>query len=100
MTMMTTLGRETLSIVDLYHFCIMNLILFSNTEEELAVFNAIMKLERGFRAVVKACSTDARSFLGLIYLVSGYMRTISMFKLFFVRSLTFRVVVEATIPRN
>jgi hypothetical protein len=44
------------------------------SEEELATFKAIMKLERGFDKVVDACAADADVFLALIKLVSDYMR--------------------------
>lgn len=55
--------------------------IFRYTEEEAYVFRRIMKLQRGFPAVVKACSIDARAFVGLIGLVSNYMRLVSVIQL-------------------
>jgi hypothetical protein len=40
-------------------------------EEEIEAFEAIMRLERGFKMVVNASATDADTFLLLIGLVSG-----------------------------
>ena len=48
------------------------------TEEEIKTFEDIMKLERGFKNVVKACATDTDTFLLLIAQVSDYMRVISL----------------------
>ena len=45
------------------------------TEEDLALFRVIMKLERGFGKVVDACAADTDVFLALIKLVSDYMHT-------------------------
>ena len=47
------------------------------SEEEVAIFHAIMRLERGFEKVVEACASDTDVFLALIRLVSHYMRAIS-----------------------
>ena len=45
-------------------------------ETNLAIFYAILKLERGFENVVDACAADTDVFLSLIKLVSHYMRAI------------------------
>ena len=49
---------------------------FRFSEEEQELFQAIMKLERGFDKVVDACAADTDIFLALIKLVSEYMRVI------------------------
>lgn len=41
------------------------------TDEEIKTFEAIMKLERGFKGVVNACAVDTDTFLLLIGQVSS-----------------------------
>jgi hypothetical protein len=47
------------------------------TDEEVNMFNSIMKLERGFKGIVQACITDTDAFHLLITEVCDYMRHIS-----------------------
>jgi hypothetical protein len=47
--------------------------IFRYTEEEIKAFSSIMKLERGFRAIVSACSGDVRHILALINKVGPFI---------------------------
>ena len=60
----------------IYAHIFISCIVLRYSEEELKIFHAIMKLERGFEKVVEACATDTDVFLALIRLVSHYMRAI------------------------
>ena len=42
------------------------------TDEEIKTFEAIMKLERGFKSLVNACAADTDAFILLIGQVSGH----------------------------
>jgi hypothetical protein len=48
-------------------------LIFRYTEEEIKAFSSIMKLERGFRAIVSACSGDVRHILALINKVGAFI---------------------------
>jgi len=50
-----------------------NLNVFRYTEEEMKAFSSIMKLERGFRTIISACSGDVRHLLALINKVGTYI---------------------------
>lgn len=49
---------------------------FRYTDEEIEAFKSIMRLERGFRTIVSACTGDVRHLLALINKVCVYMRDI------------------------
>jgi hypothetical protein len=44
----------------------------------MKAFSAIMKLERGFRTIVSACSSDVRHILALINKVGAFISTLSL----------------------
>jgi len=48
----------------------------SYTDMEIEAFKSIMRLERGFRTIVSACTGDVRHLLALINKVCTYTRAI------------------------
>lgn len=72
---------------------------FRYSTDELDAFEAIMKLERGFREVVDACASDTDAFLALIKEVCPCMRLIYRYYFTF-RFLLPLVVRDRMIPTH
>jgi hypothetical protein len=63
---MTTLCKPFFVCVDVTDY-------FRYTDEEIEAFKSIMRLERGFRTIVSACTGDVRHLLALIKKVCAYV---------------------------
>ena len=59
----------------------------SYTEEEVKAFNTITKLERGFNAILSACTDDVRHLLALITKVSASLISFSSLSLTLLKGL-------------